>query len=90
MRRHDLTKKWREAGWNNKTWARTVEMTITESRHKRWRREVMKRADLVNYQEKQTYHELAKCIKEETGDDIRRAVKEKIEWGKHWDKTRGE
>ena len=50
----------------------------------------MKRADLSNYQEKQKDLELAKYIKEETGDDIRRAIKEKIEWRKHWDKTRGE
>ena len=48
------------------------------------------RADLGNYQEKQKDLELAKYIKEETGDDIRRVIKEKIEWGKHWDKTRGE
>ena len=90
MRRHDLTKKWREAGWNNKTWVRTVETTIREARHKSGRREVMKRADLGNYQEKQKDLELAKYIQEERGDDIRRAIKEKIEWGKHWDKTRGE
>ena len=90
MRRHDLTKKWREAGWNNKTWARTVETTIREARHKSWRREVLKRADLGNYQEKQKDLELVKYIKEETGGDTRRAIKEKIEWGKHWDKTRGQ
>ena len=88
MRRHDLTKKWREAGWNNTTWARTVETTIREARLKSWRRQVMKRADLGNYKEQQKYLQLAKYIKEETGDDIRRAIKEKIEFGKHWDKTR--
>ena len=32
MRKHDLTKIWREAGWNNKTWARTVK-AIREARH---------------------------------------------------------
>ena len=26
----------------------------------------------------------------ETGDYIRRAINERMEWGKHWDKTRGE
>ena len=44
----------------------------------------MKRADLGNYQEQQKDPELAKYIKKETGDDIRRAIKERIEWGKHW------
>ena len=44
----------------------------------------MKRADLGNYQEKQTDLELVKYIKEETGGETRRAIKEKIEWGKHW------
>ena len=37
----------------------------------------MKRADLGNYQEKQKDLELAKYIKEETGYDIGRAIKEK-------------
>ena len=50
----------------------------------------MKKADLGNYQEKQNDLELTKHIKEEAGDDIRRAITEKIEWGKHWDKTREE
>ena len=90
MRRHDLIKKWREVGWNNKMWAMTVETTTREARHKTWRREVKKRADLGNYQEKQKDLELAKYIKKKTGNDIRRAVKERIEWGKHWDRTRGE
>ena len=53
------------------------------------KREVMKRADLGSYQQKQKDLELAKYIKEETGDNIRGAIKEKREWGKHWDKTRG-
>ena len=44
-----------------------VETTIGEARHKSWRREVMKRADLGNNQEKQKDLELAKYIKEETG-----------------------
>ena len=79
MRRHDLTKKWREAGWNNKTWARTAETTIRKARRKSWTREVMKRADLGNYQEQQKYLELAKYIKKETGDNIRRAIQERIE-----------
>ena len=56
-------------------WARTVETTIREARHKSWRREVMKRADLGNYQEQQK----AKYMKDETGDNIRRAIKKKIE-----------
>ena len=81
MRRHDLIKKWREAGWNNKTWARTVETTIREARHNSWRREVMKRAVFGNYQEQQKDLALAKYIKEETGDDIRRAIKEKNRMG---------
>ena len=34
-----------------------------------------------NYQEKQKYLGLAKYIKKETGDDIKRAIKERIEWG---------
>ena len=71
-------------------WARMMETTIREARHKSWRREVMKRADLGNYQEQQKDLELAKYIKEETGDDKRRVIKEKLEWGKHWDKTREE
>ena len=37
----------------------------------------MERADLGNYQEQQKDLALAKYIKEETGDDIRRAIKEK-------------
>ena len=50
----------------------------------------MKRADLGNYQEQQKDLELAKYMKKEKGDDIRRAIKERIEWGKLWDKIRGE
>ena len=56
-----------------------METTIREARHKSWRKEVLKRTDLGNYQEKQKDLELAKYIKEETGDDMRRAIKEKIE-----------
>ena len=44
-------------------WARMMETTIREARHKSGRREVMKRADLGNYQEKQKYLELAKYIR---------------------------
>ena len=50
----------------------------------------MKRADLGIYQEKQKDLQLANYMKKETGEDIRRAIKERIEWGKHWDKTRGD
>ena len=78
---HDLTKKWREVGWNNKTWARTVETTIREARHKSWRREVKKRADLGNYQEKQKDLELAKYIKEETGDNNKKSDQGKNRMG---------
>lgn len=85
MHTHNLKNKQTEAGWNIKDWEGMAKRAIREASEKSCKREVTKRADQGNYQEQRKKLELTTYIKKETGDNKRKAIKERTEWEKHWD-----
>ncbi len=85
IEKYGLSGKWNDGKWNEKAWTKIVRRATEDAGKAGWAKEVAVRRDLGPYKEKQKELGKAEYVKGRNGNVIRAEIKQRVEWGQHWE-----